>query len=151
MPRDFWLFMKQIWLQKCQSPHDFTKICNYESTNFSESWVCLVIHKKLQHLIYLNYPQKFFRRVGWQNEMVEKFRQIIGNSAKHCLAFSAGAWPQTILPRISQSTLVQAALRETYCVTKTSNSTWRQRYRLLSCPYIIWSAHCIFSPIDSFH
>ena len=78
--------------------------------------------------------------------MVEKFRQIIGNSAKHCLAFSAGAWPQTILPRISQSTLVQAALRETYCVTKTSNSTWRQRYRLLSCPYI-WSAHCIFSPI----
>jgi hypothetical protein len=78
--------------------------------------------------------------------MVEKFRQIIGNSAKHCLAFSAGAGPQTILPRISQSTLVQAALRETYCVTKTSNSTRRQRYRLLSCPYI-WSAHYIFSPI----
>ena len=61
--------------------------------------------------------------------MVEKFRQIIGNSAKHCLAFSAGTWPQTILPRISQSTLVQAALRETYCVTKTSNSTRRQRYK----------------------
>ena len=79
--------------------------------------------------------------------MVEKFRQIIGNSAKHCLAFSAGAGPQTILPRISQSTLVQAALRETYCVTKTSNSTRRQRYRLLSCPYI-WSAHYIFSPIN---
>ena len=61
--------------------------------------------------------------------MVEKFRQIIGNSAKHCLAFSAGAGPQTILPRISQSTLVQAALWETYCVTKTSNSTRRQRYK----------------------
>ena len=93
--------------------------CNFTKINNSV---------KIYHLI--------FRRVGWQNEMVEKFRQIIGNSAKHCLAFSAGTWPQTILPRISQSTLVQAALRETYCVTKTSNSTRRQKYRSLSCPYI---------------
>ena len=62
----------------------------------------------------INLSPTLFRRLGWQNEMVEEFWAFAWNTTECCLARSHGIGAQKLLSRVSQDSPYETTLWKAY-------------------------------------